>query len=119
MIGVLAGAATAAIFQDAAAIAWFGSELAYLGIAAAVGTVGCVLSWNAQAGPLGLVLGAAGGLISSVPISIVAAFFLWFYGYSFLGQDPIIGSALNGIGTGFWGGLVDGAAGWVATRFVK
>jgi len=81
--------------------------------------VGCVLSWNAQAGPLGLVLGAAGGLISSVPISIVAAFFLWFYGYSFLGQDPIIGSALNGIGTGFWGGLVDGAAGWVATRFVK
>jgi len=119
MIGVLAGAATAAIFQDAAAIAWFGSELAYLGIAAAVGTVGCVLSWNAQAGPLGLVLGAAGGLISSVPISIVAAFFLWSYGYSFPGQDPIIGSALNVIGTGFWAGLFGGGAGWVATRFVK
>jgi hypothetical protein len=115
--GVFAGALAAAAVHDTSAINWFGGELAYALIAASIGAVACVISWSSGSGVFGVVIGAVGGFVSSLLIALIATFLLWATGYSFPGQDAIIGGGLNVIGTGFFGGVAGGIAGLVLDRF--
>ncbi|HTY46738.1 MAG TPA: hypothetical protein VMB46_03625 [Methanomassiliicoccales archaeon] len=118
-VGAIAGVVIATAVQDAAAIGWFGGQLSYAFISAAIGAVACLFSWVSGKAVTSVIIGTAAGFVSSIPIALIAAFALWATGYSFPGSDPVLGSGLNVVSAGFYGGVAGAIAGYALAYLLK
>lgn len=118
-IGAMAGLFLVAIMQDRGAIAWFGSEWGYGLMAILIGAVAGLVAWTSQSGAWGIVLGAVGGLLFSIPLGLTLAFFLWSTGYTFPANEEVFRTIGFSLGTGLIAGVAGSIGSSTASRFIK
>ena len=117
--GAFVGILAVALFQSAGVADWFGGELNYAIMAAALGGIAALITWNSQSGLFGLVLGTVGTAMLAIPIGWLAGFILWSNGFSFPPGDQFVLSAANGVAVGIVSGLGGSIAGYIAGRYIK
>ncbi|MFP4545994.1 MAG: hypothetical protein ACLFPN_04000 [Methanomassiliicoccales archaeon] len=114
-LGAAAGLAVLGLLPEVEMAARFG-DLAYLAVGGLTAALSTLICWRADSGLANLVIGFTVGILTVIPLSLVAHFLLMVGGVGPTGFfDSIVLSLMSGLKMG----LVGGAVGWLAREYFR
>lgn len=114
-LGAAAGVAVLGLLPEIEMAARFGDS-AYLAVGGLTAGLSTLICWRADAGLANLVIGFTVGILTVIPLSLVAHFLLMVGGVGPTGFfDSIVLSLMSGLKMG----LVGGAVGWLAREYFR
>ncbi len=114
-LGTLICMSVAYLFPNQATVDWYGSLQAYVAIAGGIALISMTVGWYSQAGIGSFFYGFVTGLISSIPVAIVATYLLLATGHTFPEESAMFYSLFNTFKIGMVMGLIAGAIAYAAS----
>jgi len=113
LAGIMVGIVVSTALPDPGFTDALGGLPIYLLVVTIISAMSTVIAWESQAGVASVVIGFAAGLVISIPICLVASFFMWAVGVDFSSSDFLFSLVANGLALGFKVGIAGGLAGYL------